>query len=70
VPNEIKKEVRVVAIDSGAALQKGVSQLREGEKPTKPAGLVRPKGVVVPVASANTNTQNSGGKNSGSNQKQ
>jgi hypothetical protein len=58
MPNEEKKVPhRVSAIDSGAALKKGVSQLREGQNQAKPAGLVRPKGVVVPpVKSAQSTT--------------
>lgn len=48
---------RIKAIDSGAALNKGVARpLREGQKPVKPAGLSRPTGVAVPPPPA-TDTQ-------------
>jgi hypothetical protein len=39
---------RIKAIDSGAALNKGEAQVREGQKPSKPQGLSRPAGVIVP----------------------
>jgi hypothetical protein len=45
-----KVEQRIVSLDSGAAVQKNVSQLREGQKPTKPAELSRPAGIVPPPA--------------------
>jgi hypothetical protein len=39
----------VEQIDSGSTVQKGESgNLRESKKESKPQGLVRPKGVVVP----------------------
>jgi hypothetical protein len=55
MPNDSKKaEHRIKAIDSGAAIKKGVSELREGQKPAKPAGLIRPKGVFVSAVPAKT----------------
>jgi hypothetical protein len=42
-----KTENRVTAIDSGAAVNKGVA-LRESQKESKPQGLSRPSGVIVP----------------------
>jgi hypothetical protein len=53
-----KKETRIRAIDSGAAVNKGVSELRESQKPSKPAGLVRPQGLTVPKPTANNGGQN------------
>ena len=56
MPDSKKPERGIVAIDSGAAVQKNVSQLREGQKPTKPAELSRPAGIVPPAPpQANSN---------------
>jgi hypothetical protein len=41
-------EIRIKAIDSGAALKKGETQVRESQKQSKPQGLSRPAGVIVP----------------------
>lgn len=48
---------RIKGIDSGASVQKGAPRpLQEGEsrgtKPSKPAGLSRPKPVAVPPATS------------------
>jgi hypothetical protein len=49
VPDDAKKSGHIVEkIDAGAAAQKGVSSLRESQNPTKPEGLSRPAGVIVP----------------------
>jgi hypothetical protein len=48
MPDNKKPERGIIATDSGAAVQKNVSQLREGQKPTKPAELSRPAGIVPP----------------------
>ena len=49
----------IKAIDSGAALNKGVArQLREGQEPVKLAGLSRPKGVAVPPPPAASTESN------------
>lgn len=52
--DENKAEHVMKVTESGTALKKGVSQLREGQKQAKPAGLVRPKGVVVSPVPAKT----------------
>jgi hypothetical protein len=55
MPNDENKAGHPIkVIESGNALKKGVSQLREGQKSEKPAGLARPKGVVVPPVPAKT----------------
>ena len=43
-----ESENRLFAIDSGAALNKGVAQVRESQHQSKPQGLSRPSGVIVP----------------------
>jgi len=55
MPNDENKSEHLIRVtESGTSLKKGVSQLREGQKQEKPAGLVRPKGVVVPPVPAKT----------------